>query len=331
MEEIGVVVSQEVGKITWNFEEIKEKLSKELEIFKKTVYTDDTIKSAKTDVATLRKLSKDVEDRRKEIKAKCLEPYDVIEAQAKELVGLIDEPIKAINAQVEDYEKRRKEAVRAKINEYWKQQSEKLPEDIRDKARQKIYDTRWENATATMKSWKEGIESGVESILKDIETIKSFRSDFEDEIMQVYKKDLNLQPAVMRMNDLNQQRERILEQERRKKEEEERKAREEAERKEREEKKAAEEAAEAIKTQEAVKATINEATSAVNQILNQVEEIKTTKTDGDYSAQMQMYQQTAPDQMTRKTVRLEISGTAEQIDKIKKYIVYSGASWKEDR
>ena len=311
MEEISVVVSQEVGKITWNFEEIKEKLSKELEIFKKTVYTDDTIKSAKTDIATLRKLSKNVEDRRKEIKVKCLEPYDAIEAQVKELLGLIDEPIKAINAQVEDYEKRRKEAVREKINEYWKQQSEKLPEDIRDKARQKIYDTRWENATATMKSWKEGIESSIESILKDIETIKSFRSDFEDEIMQVYKKNLNLQPAVMRMNDLNQQREKILEQERRRKEEEERRAREEAERKEREEEqKEAEEAAEILKMQEAVKATIDEAASVQQEVCQQA-----LKEDHDTPS--------------RRAERIEISGTVEQIDKIKKYIVYSGASWKE--
>lgn len=121
MNEISVNVKQEPGKITWNFEEIKTNLEAALAEYTGMVYDDDSIKSAKTDVATLRALAKTIEDRRKEVKEKCLEPYGVIEKQAKELVALMIKPIAAINTQVQDYEKRRKEKARAEIDAYWKQ------------------------------------------------------------------------------------------------------------------------------------------------------------------------------------------------------------------
>lgn len=220
MNEISVVVKQEPGKITWNFEEIKNRLEADLKTYQSTIYTDDTIKGAKGDVAELRKLAAAIEERRKEVKEKCLEPYSVIEAQAKELVSLIDKPIQAINDQVKDYEKRRKEKARAEIMAYWLQKCVVLPEDIREKAKQSIYDTRWENATATKKSWRDGIDNGIQKIVDDIATIQSFNSEFEEDALNVYKVDLSLQKAIQKMNELKAQKERILEMERKRRERE---------------------------------------------------------------------------------------------------------------
>lgn len=222
MNEISVVVLQTPGEVSWNYLEIKKRLKEELEVYKKTAYTDDTIKTAKGDIADLRKLAKAIEDRRKEVKEKCLEPYTPIENQAKELVELIEEPIQAINNQVKDYERRRKEAARKEIMDYWNKKSESLPEDIRENARIAIYDERWENATATKKSWREGIENGIQKILDEITTIKSFASEFEEDMLAIYKADLSLQKAIAKMNELKAQRERILEMERKKREAEQR-------------------------------------------------------------------------------------------------------------
>ena len=119
MNEISVVVKQEPGKVSWNFEEIKQVLEDGLEVYRTTAYTDATIKTAKSDVATLRKLSAAIKERQKEVKDKCLEPYAIIESQAKELIALIEKPINAINDQVQDYERRRKEAARKEIMDYW--------------------------------------------------------------------------------------------------------------------------------------------------------------------------------------------------------------------
>lgn len=244
MQEIRVTVNQDPGNVSWNYEEIKKSLIDGLEIYKKTVYTDETIKSAKTDLAALRKLSTQINDRKKEIKSRFMEPYDQFEAQVKEILNLINEPIKAINDQVADYESRRKVRVRAEIMTYWQMKSADLPEEIREKAYRKIYDSRWENASATKKSWHDGIDNGIGQIMKEIDTIKSFESEFEPEMIKVYYQAFSLADAMKKMHELEEQKRLILEHERIRKEAEEKKKA--------EEKRKAEEAArlEAIRKEE---------------------------------------------------------------------------------
>jgi hypothetical protein len=291
MEEIGVIVEQQIGSISWNYEDIKNKLKQELEVYKKTVYTDETIKTAKNDVASLRKLAKDIEDRRKEVKVKCLEPYNMIESQAKELVSLIDEPIKAINSQVEDYEKRRKEAVRKEIEAFWQKESASLPEDLRQKAHDSIYDTRWENATTTKKTWKEGIQKGIQGINIDMETIHNLNSDFEEDMMAVYKKTLSLQEAISKMTVLNEQRERVKEIERKKQEE-----------------------AEKEPVPDFMPEPVQPDPEPVPVVPQKVPEQK---------------KETQPEPPGNVEEVITIIGTREQVEKIKKFITYTGAKWKE--
>lgn len=306
MNEISVVVNQVPGTITWNFEEIKKSLEKELEVYRATAYTDETIKTAKSDVADLRKLAAAIEERRKEVKDKCLEPYALIESQAKELVALIDKPISAINDQVKDYEKRRKEAARKEIMDYWNAKSAVLPGDIKEKALTVIYDDRWENATATKKSWKDGIDTGIKKILDEVATISSFKSEFEEDMLAVYKSDLSLQRAIAKMNELKAQKERILEAERKRQEAEERRKQEEAERAEKA--KTAENATPATPA-----ATVQRETTAVTQEPQTVErEPAVTKA---YPG--------------GKSVRILITGTPEQITKIQNYIRFTGATYQE--
>lgn len=319
MNEISVKVNQTPGKVAWNFDEIKKSLEADLEIYRKLVYTDDTIKSAKEDIAELRKLAKTIEDRRKEVKEKCLEPYGIIEKQAKELVSLIDKPIEAINTQVQDYEKRRKAKVRAEILAYWQQKSAVLPEDIREKAKAAIYDSRWENATATKKSWKEGIEAGVQKILDEINTIRSFNSEFEEDAMEVYKSDLSLQSAIRKMNEMKAQKERILEMERQKKEREEREAR---EREAREQEKLNQIAAEEVASILPPNMALADRNGNIVKPAERKQEPKENQTYVSYSGSP--YQ---PIDGEIRTVR--IYGTGQQIKKILDYIKFTGARYEE--
>lgn len=221
MDEISVIVNQDPGRISWNFEEVKAFLAAEMDKYTGLVYTDETIKTAKADVASLRALAKQIEDRRKEVKAKCLEPYAVIEEQAKVLTGLIDGPINQINRQVQDYEERRKKKVKAEIAEYWQEKIVDVPERIRTDLSQKLYDPRWLNATTAKKTWKEAIDRGIADTLGDLDTIRLFHSEFEEDMLSAYYKTLSLQESIRTMNDLRAQQERVLEVERRKREQEE--------------------------------------------------------------------------------------------------------------
>lgn len=302
MNDISVVVNQEVGKVTWNFEEIKKSLEDSVAIYQGMVYTDDTIKTAKTDVAELRALAKAIEDRRKEVKEKCLEPYNIIEKQAKELVALVNKPIEAINIQVQDYESRRKEAVRAKIDAYWKQKCAVLPESIWDAAHSKIYDSRWENATATQKSWKEGIDNGVAEIQGAIETIKSFNSEFEEDMLNSFYADLSLQNAIQKMNSLKAQKERILEMERQRQERE----------------------AKLAEQQAQPEAPVPQTEPTQN--LRQADTPQNTVPEHENIPQPV----NKPEMVQEKPgIVLRIVGSEQQLAKIKDYIKFTGASWEE--
>lgn len=302
MNDISVVVNQEVGKVTWNFEEIKKSLEDSVAIYQGMVYTDDTIKTAKTDVAELRALAKAIEDRRKEVKEKCLEPYNIIEKQAKELVALVNKPIEAINIQVQDYESRRKEAVRAKIDAYWKQKCAVLPESIWDAAHSKIYDSRWENATATQKSWKEGIDNGVAEIQGAIETIKSFNSEFEEDMLNSFYADLSIQNAIQKMNSLKAQKERILEKERQRRERE----------------------AKLAEQQAQPEASVPQTEPTQN--LRQADTPHNTAPEHENIPQSV----NKPEMVQEKPgIVLRIVGSEQQLAKIKDYIKFTGASWEE--
>ena len=53
MEELQIVKYENTDISTWNIDQIKEQLAKELEYYTDVVYTDDSFKSAKEDRAVL--------------------------------------------------------------------------------------------------------------------------------------------------------------------------------------------------------------------------------------------------------------------------------------
>lgn len=92
--------------IDFNFEELKGQLAESLALYTGLVVTEDGIKGAKEDRAKLNKLREALENKRKEVKRECMTPYTDFEAKVKELVGLIDQPIAAIDAQLKEYEEK---------------------------------------------------------------------------------------------------------------------------------------------------------------------------------------------------------------------------------
>lgn len=220
MKDINLTVSQQVGTIGTNFAEIKEALKAGLAEYKNMVFTEDSKVEAKKTVASLRKLKKSVNDKKIEVKKTFMAPYTDFEAQVKELDKLIDEPITFINGQVEEFERKRVEEKKALISEIYngiiadhEPAAEYLP-------LQRIYDSKWENATTTKKAITEAIVEHVEHVEKDLATIHDMESEFEDKGLEKYKTTLELSDALTVMKQYQRQKEEIL---KRQREEEERK------------------------------------------------------------------------------------------------------------
>lgn len=225
MEEIRVNVEQKNGVIGFNFEEIKEKLNSELEIYKNMIFTEDSKTEAKKTIASLRKLKKSVNDKKLEVKKSFMIPYTNFEAQVKELDNLIDEPINFINNQVEEFERRRVEEKKSLISEIYTEIMAEHVEASGYLPLQRIYDSKWENATTTKKAITEAIAERVDHVEKDLGIIRSMGLEFEDKGIEKYKATLELSDAIEVMNQYQKQKEEIL---RRQEEEAKRKAEEEA-------------------------------------------------------------------------------------------------------
>lgn len=232
MNELQVIVQQTPGTVTWNYEDLKAAITEALAVYKETEYDDSNIGQAKKDRAMLNKLSESVNDRKIEIKKKCLEPYEDIEKQAKELMEIIQEPIKVIDDRLTEYETARRAKAKAVILEYMKNVFEGIEQQIADKAKDSIYDTRWENATAKKSEWQAAINAKATAIRADLQVLDGIEERFRTYAMDAYRPNLRLADAMQKVQELRNQEAEIL---KRQQEEEERKRRAEEERRRKEE------------------------------------------------------------------------------------------------
>lgn len=219
--ELEVIVNQTPAVIDWNFEQIKTQLAEIMSTYEGLTYTEDSLKTAKADVADLRKLRNEVEDRRKAIKESCMEPYKIIEAQAKELTSLIDKPIEEISKQIKAYEDEQKAEKKKEIIAFMEETFKDLPEEIAKRLIEKSYTPQWENKSTTKKTWQEAIKASLELTLEDLDKLNEVDEDFKESAIEQYKKDLTLGNALMKVNELQQQREMLREKERQRQEAEE--------------------------------------------------------------------------------------------------------------
>ena len=116
MIEFKIVSPQNFVKIIeFNYEELKNWITEQVEQYKGLAYTDETIKNAKEDRAKLNKFKESIDNARKDVKKRYLEPYNQFEDKVKTLLALIEEPTKAIDQQVKAYEEQKKAEKRVEI------------------------------------------------------------------------------------------------------------------------------------------------------------------------------------------------------------------------
>lgn len=100
-----------------NIEALKAELQPKLEHYKSLVVTEDSIKTAKEDKANLNKLKKAIDEQRISVKKKCLEPYEVLEKECREVEKPILEAIKAIDDQIKAFDEKEKTEKLEKLKE----------------------------------------------------------------------------------------------------------------------------------------------------------------------------------------------------------------------
>ena len=223
MEELKLQITQTPGNIECNFDELKETLADHLKIYEEMPVSLENKAERKKDLAMLRKVKKAVSDRRSEVKRQWLEPYNVFDAQVRELLGLIDRPVSVIDDQIKELESRE----RMKKLEEIKTLFGDMAADYTDwLTLEMIFDEKWLNATTSIKKVKEELTGKILEIGNALIMLNMSVSEVKLEAIERYKSDLNLQSAMMYINQYEAQRARILEVERKQREREEEQRRE---------------------------------------------------------------------------------------------------------
>lgn len=242
MNELKVTVNQEAGKINCNFAEIEAYAQEVKTRYSGIVVTEDSVAESKKDIATLRKLYKNLDDARKQVKERYMEPYQEFEKQIRESLEKIQEPIAELDEQVKEFERQRKEEKKQKIEQFFEELAGDMKEYL---SLEKIYDKKWENKTTSYMAIREDIRQVVDSCRMAVGTIQSMNSEAVEEALKRYKLDMSLPNAISFINAYEARKAQILQKEKERLEaEQKRREEQEAKRREEEQRKAAEQEAE---------------------------------------------------------------------------------------
>ena len=210
-----------IKAIEWNHEELKAELSQKLEDYKGLVYTEEQIKDAKADRAKLNALATAIDSKRKELKKKCLQPYEQFEAQIKDLLALIKEPVSLIDTQIKDFEEEKKKKKLEEVKELFERLKTEAGEELEFISFEQVFEDKFLNASVSLKQVETVINNIFNSVKCNLKTISDLK-EYSFEATEVYKETLNLNTALEKAKYMIDMAERRKAEEERRKAEEER-------------------------------------------------------------------------------------------------------------
>jgi hypothetical protein len=210
MNELQIEVKLTPGSLSTNFDEIKINVSEQMQIYKELEVTEENKADRKKDIAVLRKFLKAIAEKESEIRNLCLAPYNEFKKRSAEIIEIINEPIRIIDNQVKEFEDKQRLLKIAEIKKFYAEQIGELDDNI---SIDQIYDSKWENATTTMKFIRTDIEDKLNKIRQEVAVISSMQSDKQQDALNSYWMDLNLAKSISMINTYEENKRRILAQE----------------------------------------------------------------------------------------------------------------------
>lgn len=180
-------------KIDWNKAELEANVRSIVEAYRGLVYTEDTVSDAKNDRAALRKLLNEIEDRRKLVKKKCMEPYEVFESDLKDVTALIKEQISIIDGQVKEYENSVKEEKKARLQDVYAEAIGELAEVL---PFERVFEAQYLNVSFKESKAATEIREKVQRVKSDLAAIDALDSKYKLNAKDVYVRTLDMSKAM---------------------------------------------------------------------------------------------------------------------------------------
>lgn len=208
---------KQLGEIESNIANVRDFALQLNTYYSNIIFDENSMSAAKDEKAKVNKFKNEISSYRKDIIKQWKEPIDQFETMAKETEKILGDTYDIINKQCDDYNNKKKEKVRADMQEYMNELIESNGLDFLtlDDAQLNI------TLNASEKSLKTQLKEFCDRIESDIKAIE-YQAD-KDEILVEYKKNgFNLSMAIKEVQHRHEEleRERKLQEERLKKQEE---------------------------------------------------------------------------------------------------------------
>lgn len=191
-------VSQQLGVISSNLDDIETELKAKMEDYKDYEVTKDTITADKKVLADLRKLKTSMEDARKKVKSEWEKPYKDFEAKYKAVLALVEEPINEIDSQLKAFEEQRAAEKKLHVREIYDDNIEDLERFLPFDT---IFNSKWLNASTKDQDIVYDISEKKLKVKTDLDAIKALGSEIEEDVIDAYvKAGNNLATAIQRNN-----------------------------------------------------------------------------------------------------------------------------------
>lgn len=177
-------------KLTFNYDELKQELTEKVEMYKTLVYSDEQIKEAKADRASLNKLKTVLNDERIRREKEYMQPFNEFKSKVAEIIKIIDEPIALIDTQIKGYEDKKKAEKLESVKKLW-EETEK-PEGL---TFENVFDEKMLNASYNMAHVKQEFADDIKRFERDLETLANL-PEFGFEATEVYKTTLDINKAI---------------------------------------------------------------------------------------------------------------------------------------
>ena len=198
MNDMELITRQEPGLVEfYNFEDLKTILEAELVRYQNIAYSEDDLKEAKADKKKLQDLKKAIDEKRKEIKKIYMQPYEIVDAQTKELIALIDAPLKAIGTYLDSAKEAEKEQKRQEIRAFYDREATPLGE-LADTLFESpsFWNPRWDLKSTKAKAWQDEIRAKIAQAAADVSSLQSAGGSHASALVAKYLECQNMEQVL---------------------------------------------------------------------------------------------------------------------------------------
>lgn len=198
-----VVSEKTLGSLTTNAKQIRDMVKASLPKYDISNYNDDNLEKAKADKAMLNKAAKALNAKRIEIEKEFMKPFGDFKEVVSETIQLIKQCSDRIDDVVKKNDQIYKEQKYAFLKDYFAVNQYKVPFE-------KVFKNEWLNRTAKEKKILEELDSIMNQINDDVESLKAFGED-ECVLRTYYLETLNINATIQYAQKLKEQRQRAEE------------------------------------------------------------------------------------------------------------------------